>query len=78
MKSIYVLLLSVCLGPALADNNRDSSVETWLEIQRQGTQASSIIQSATAAERERSAVRWLKTFEQEIPAKFISDEFGSD
>ena len=79
MKYLFALAFSTLTVGAYAQGQPDHvSVEDWLDLQRQGLQASALIQSATPAERERSATRWLKSFEHEIPATFQDDSIGSD
>lgn len=78
MNKILLLLLALSSGAVYAQTPPPATVDSWLALQRDGTYASQLIQSATAAERERSAQRWLKTFEQDIPAQLLEEKIGSD
>lgn len=71
-----MLLMALASLPALglaADDGQagaEVQTDTWLALQRSGQVASPYPQSASAAERERSLERWLKSFEHEIPVFF--------
>lgn len=60
------------LGQAAGDvqPKAETETDTWLALQRSGQVASQHPQSASAAERERSFERWLKSFEHPIPMFF--------
>lgn len=70
MKGSYVFLcLGLLISPWVQAHSEPpgSLTELWLSIQREGSQASNVRQSATPVEQQKSAERWLKTFEYEIP-----------
>lgn len=53
-------------------DERGATTERWLQVQREGQQASPEPQEATPAERELAYKRWLESFNHPIP-----DFFGS-
>ncbi|MDO2004441.1 DUF3613 domain-containing protein, partial [Pseudomonas aeruginosa] len=54
-----------------------TATRAWLAIQASGRAASPVRQSATAAERQRSYQRYLKSYEHEIPEYLLEDRgFG--
>ena len=55
--------------------------DSWLQIQREGSQASATPQRLSAAEQELANQRWLDSFNHPIPAFFERDSgggFGED
>lgn len=54
-----------------------TATRAWLANQASGRAASPVRQSATAAERQRSYQRYLKSYEHEIPEYLLEDRgFG--
>ena len=53
-----------------------SQTEEWLKVQREGYKASAKVQQATPQEVERSAKRWLDSFDHPIPEQFDSSTAG--
>ncbi|MDN6859355.1 DUF3613 domain-containing protein [Pseudomonas sp. CAN2814] len=49
-------------------------VLTWLELQSSGRAASTNLQSATPAERDRAYQRYLKSYTHEIPEYLLDDK----
>lgn len=75
MKRAMLLMMLASLpvlGRAAGDAQPkpETETDTWLALQRSGQVASAHPQSASAAERERSFERWLKSFEHQIPVFF--------
>jgi hypothetical protein len=71
-----MLLMALASLPVLslaadeAQKVAETQTDTWLALQRSGQVASTHPQNASAAERERSFERWLKSFEHPIPVFF--------
>lgn len=83
------LRLMLCLGvlalptvavaagkPGFTAPEREYLTDSWLEVQREGLEASRHVQQATPAERERSMQRWLDSYEYAIPDFYTGEEAG--
>lgn len=82
-----LLILSGCAQPAMqtassADDTErrmlakgDTQADEWLQVQREGSQASSTPQRLSVAEHERAHQRWLDSFTYPIP-EFFDREAG--
>ncbi|MBZ5487046.1 DUF3613 domain-containing protein [Halomonas aquamarina] len=58
-----------------------TSADAWLQVQREGSQASPHEQRLSAAEQERASQRWLDSFTHPIPDFFKredADSFGQE
>lgn len=55
----------------------ETRTEMWLQLQREGSAASSHVQTATPAERELSMQRLLDSYTHPIPEYFGEDDGGS-
>lgn len=49
----------------------------WLNMQREGEQASKNPQAASSVQREKAAERFLKTYDYAIKESFYGDSFGA-
>lgn len=54
----------------------DTVADTWLQIQREGSQASATPQQLSASEQELANQRWLDSFTHPIPDFFERDAGG--
>lgn len=54
----------------------DTVADSWLQIQREGSQASANPQRLSAQEQELASQRWLDSFTHPIPNFFERDEAG--
>lgn len=71
--SLPLTALAIESGPASA---QQQETEGWLLLQSRNTVASPKPQTATAAERELSMQRWLKSYNDEIPDLYDPDAGG--
>jgi len=71
----WLLLVLPVVAQAAGEAGRGEDTERWLQVQREGRQASAEPQPATPAEREAAYQRWLDSFRHPIP-DFFSDEGG--
>lgn len=67
---------SLVAEPALIAERPESQTELWLQLQRDGSQASARPQSATPTERELAMRRLLESYKHPIPEFFEQDAGG--
>jgi hypothetical protein len=80
IKSLLALTLVVSASVALAQEELSMAGEQtsmWLSMQREGEQASTNPQAASAVQREKAAERFLKTYDYAIKESFYGDGFGA-
>ncbi|WP_447894381.1 DUF3613 domain-containing protein [Vreelandella sp. GE22] len=70
---LMVALLSGCAGPG---KHSMTAADNWLQVQRQGHQASLTPQSLSPREQELAHRRWLDSFNHPIPERYASDTAG--
>lgn len=70
LRIVMMLALLPMVAMAAEREEPPKLTESWLELQRSGQGASPHPQGASAAERERSMERWLKSFEHAIPESY--------
>lgn len=80
---IALLLLGTCCSLQAAEDARHARherhrlSEQWLSIQREGSQASRHLQTATPTERELANQRWLESYKYAIPERYYDDSMES-
>ncbi|WP_437882599.1 DUF3613 domain-containing protein [Pseudomonas sp. LRF_L74] len=67
---VIAVLLSPLGGQAAEREGKPDNVDSWLELQRSGQQASAQAQVQTPSERELSYQRWLESYKHAIPEWF--------
>ena len=80
IKCLLALTLFASASAAVAQEELPMAGEQtslWLSMQREGEQASSNPQAASAVQREKAAERFLKTYDYAIKVSFYGDGFGA-
>lgn len=80
VKCLLAMAVFVSSSAVLAQTELPAAGEQtslWLSMQREGEQASTNPQSASAVQREKAAERFLKTYDYSIKESFYGDGFGA-
>lgn len=80
VKCSLVFSLFACAPVLVAETEISAAGEqtsAWLAMQREGDQASTNPQAASAVQREKAAERFLKTYDYGIKENFYGDKFGA-